>query len=224
MTILEHFARMLKDSKLMKEFEDFELTKLGGEDTGVDLSRLSTGDRRVDNIINKVPQSQYADITPTGEWVYRFMKSIGSGEMKNALLDIFKGSDELETGTQGEVGDTWGRTEINKAGAKILLNLFKWMNESQKNMGNFKQVVKMLPTEVRNNISKTIKDYRSTIERSGIFSDNMEQFFRELRFAGQDPTKFNKDAERPQNPQLESVILNHVNKIKGDLLYKRIFG
>ena len=174
MTILEHFCRMLKDSTLMKEYEDFELTKLGGDDEeGVDLSKLATGDRRVDSIIDKVPQSQYSDISPTGEWTYRFMKSMESGGMKSALMDIFKGTDELATGTQGEIGDTWGRTEVNKAGAKILLNLFKWMNESQKNMGNFKQLVQMFPTEVRNNIEKNIEDYESTIRRSGIFSETL---------------------------------------------------
>jgi hypothetical protein len=225
MTILEHFCRMLKDSTLMKEYEDFELTKLGGDDEeGVDLSKLATGDRRVDSIIDKVPQSQYSDISPTGEWTYRFMKSMESGGMKSALMDIFKGVDELATGTQGEIGDTWGRTEVNKAGAKILLNLFKWMNESQKNMGNFKQLVQMFPTEVRNNIAKNIEDYESTIRRSGIFSDNTEQFFRELRFAGKDISKFDKDAKRAPAPALESVILDHVAKIKGDLLFKRLFG
>lgn len=225
MTILEHFCRMLKDSTLMKEYEDFELTKLGGDDdTAVDLSKLDTGDRRVDGIINNVPQSQYSDISPVGEWTYRFTKSLSNSAMTNALLQIFKGADELAHGTRGEIGDTWGGTEVNKAGAKILLNLFKWMNESRKNMDNFKELVQLIPTDVRNTISKNLIDYRSTIERSGIFSDNMEQFFRELKFAGQDAGKFNKDAQRPKAPTLESVIMTHVSKIKDDLLYKRLFG
>jgi hypothetical protein len=231
MTILEHFMQMVKHGKVLKEFE---LEKMGG-DEGTDISAQATGDRRVDNFINGVAQSQYKDITPTGEWVYRFLRSLSSPDMKRAVVDIFKGADEPAHGAISGLGDTFKRIEVNKAGAKILFNLFTWMNESPKNSQNFTSVVKMIPSDALEGIRAHVKDYKQAIERSGAIHHtghnnvhDIEKFFRDMRFAGKpiagggEPLK--QTDHLPSDKKEESAVYKHISQIKESLKFKRIFG
>ena len=231
MTILEHFMQMVKHGKVLKEFE---LEKMGG-DEGTDISAQATGDRRIDNVINGVAQSQYKDITPTGEWVYRFLRSLSSPDMKRAVVDIFKGADEPAHGEISTVGDTFKRTEVNKAGAKILFNLFTWMNESPKNSQNFTSVVKMIPSDALEGIRAHVKDYKQAIGRSGAVHHtghnnvhDIEKFFRDMRFAGKpiagggEPLK--QTDHLPSDKKEESAVYKHISQIKESLKFKRIFG
>jgi len=231
MTILEHFMQMVKHGKVLKEFE---LEKLGG-DEGTDISAQATGDRRVDNVINGIAQSQYKDITPTGEWVYRFLKALSSSaDIKRAVIDIFKGADDPAHGEISSLGDTFKRTEVNKVGAKILYNLFTWMNESPKNAQNFTSVVKMIPSEALEGIRSNINDYKHAIQRSGAVHHSghnsvhdIEKFFRDMRFAGKpiagtgEPLK---QSEHIPSDKKESVVYTHISQIKESLKFKRIFG
>ena len=230
MTILEHFMQMVKQYSVLKEFE---LEKLGGED-GTDISAQATGDRRIDNFVNGIAQSQYKDITSTGEWVYRFLRALQSPEMKTSVVDIFKGADEPAHGAISTVGDTFKRTEVNKAGAKILYNLFTWMNESPKNTQNFTSVVKMIPAEALEGIRANIKEYKQAIQRSGAVHHSghnnvhdIEKFFRDMRFAGKpiagsgEPLK---QSEHLPSDKKEESVLTHLAQIKESLKYKRIFG
>lgn len=159
MNILNLFLEHVKLGRHLLEFEDFDLEFLGDAEPKDLLDELKTGDTRIDSKVSSIPAPK--EITPTAYnvWMYKFFNAMRNNYIQKIMIDMFN-VPEVKHGEISTLGDNWGRSPINKAGAKILLNMFRWYKESDKNRSQFKMMVGNFPDEVRNAIKSSIKDYK----------------------------------------------------------------
>jgi len=221
MSILKEFLTMVRLGKHLNE-DELELVKLGDAEPKDLLQPFKTGDMRIDAKISSVPTPTDINMgEPINTWVYKFYKAIQSPNIANIIKDMFTVED-VEDGTISTIGDNWGRAPVNKAGAQILMNLFKWYKSSDKTKAQFPKLVGTFPEDVRKAIKSSVANYKSKLipDSDGVNglemrgdSNDVKMFIHLLT----DTSGFKFD------PQNEGFVFKHLASMQMEFIERELF-